>query len=437
MLEQPVRILLIDENLIGSKGMRERISRNERVFEVITISTQGELVHCLTNEDIDLILTVTSVFGLDHQQIVDLIQENSRQPVVIFTASGAEGNTLEAMKRGAVDFVFRTTSTKEPSVTQDKTVAQDLSKREKQFNLQAEIEMQLVSKAFETTAEGIFITDEKADIISINKAFTEITGFSPDEVLGEKTHLFQSEHRDQDFFDQMWDSLNVTGRWQGEIWNRYKDGEIFPEWLTISTVKDEQGSVSNYIGIFTDITARKKSEERLRYLATHDPLTDLPNRDLFEDRLSHTLARARRKRNEAAVLQLDLDNFKSINDTYGHSVGDRLLRIVADRLKGCLRQSDTVARMGGDEFTFILEEIPNESVCSNVAEKILKTLAEPILIDGHKLRITASIGISIFPDDGLDPDTLLKHSDIAMYHSKNKLNSYSFYKSTNNHADEA
>ena len=172
-------------------------------------------------------------------------------------------------------------------------------------------------------------------------------------------------------------------------------------------------------------------------MATHEPLTDLPNRDLFEDRLSHTLARARRKRNEAAVLQLDLDNFKSINDTYGHSVGDRLLRIVADRLKGCLRQSDTVARMGGDEFTFILEEIPNKSVCSNVAEKILKTLAEPILIDGHKLRITASIGISIFPDDGLDPDTLLKHSDIAMYHSKNKLNSYSFYKSTNNHADEA
>ena len=306
---------------------------------------------------------------------------------------------------------------------------EDLSERDNQSNVQTETEMQLVSKAFENTAEGIFITDEKADIISINKAFTEITGFNPDEVLGEKTHHFQSEHRDQDFFDQMWDSLNVTGRWQGEIWNRNKDGEIFPEWLTISTVKDEQGEVANYIGIFTDITARKKSEERLRYLATHDPLTDLPNRDLFEDRLSHTLARARRKRNEAAVLQLDLDNFKSINDSYGHSVGDRLLQIISDRLKGCLRKSDTVARMGGDEFTFILEEIPNNSVCSNVAEKILNVLAEPILIDGHSLSITASIGISIFPDDGHDPATLLSHSDIAMYNSKHQRNSYSFYKS--------
>jgi len=165
-------------------------------------------------------------------------------------------------------------------------------------------------------------------------------------------------------------------------------------------------------------------------LATHDPLTDLPNRDLFEDRLSHTLARARRKREEAAVLQLDLDNFKSINDSYGHSVGDRLLKIVAARLKGCLRKSDTVARMGGDEFTFILEEIPNKSVCSKVAEKIQKNLAEPFEIDGENLCITASIGISIFPDDGNDPESLLKHSDIAMYHAKNKRNSYSFYKSS-------
>ncbi len=430
MFEQPVRILLIDENLASTGGGRERISRNHRVFEVITISTQGELIQFLKDEDIDIILTDATIFGLNHQEIIDLIKENSRHPVVIFTASGAEGITLEAMKRGAVEFVVQTTPAREPSASQEEAASQTYSEPVQKENTRADIELQLVSKAFENTAEGIFITDDKADIISINKAFTEITGFSPDEVLGEKTHLFQSEHRDQDFFDQMWDSLNVTGRWQGEIWNRYKDGEIFPEWLTISTVKDENGKVSNYIGIFTDITARKKSEERLRYLATHDPLTDLPNRDLFEDRLSHTLARARRKREEAAVLQLDLDNFKSINDSYGHSVGDRMLKIVAARLKGCLRKSDTVARMGGDEFTFILEEIPNKSVCSKVAEKIQKNLAEPFEIDGENLFITASIGISIFPDDGNDPESLLKHSDIAMYHAKNKRNSYSFYKSS-------
>jgi diguanylate cyclase (GGDEF)-like protein/PAS domain S-box-containing protein len=293
--------------------------------------------------------------------------------------------------------------------------------------------MHLVSKAFESTAEGIFITNERADIISINKAFTEITGFSPDEVLGEQTHLFQSEHRDQEFFDQLWDSLDVTGRWQGEIWNRNKDGEIFPEWLTISTVKNERGEVTNYIGVFTDITARKKSEERLRYLATHDPLTDLPNRDLFHDRLNHALARARRTRKETAILLLDLDNFKNINDTLGHSTGDRLLQIVAERLKACLRKSDTVARMGGDEFTFILEQIPNTNVCVIVAQKILHTLTAPFMISEHRFSITASIGISIFPDHGLDPETLLSNADKAMYRAKIKGNNYAFYEPNDNY----
>jgi diguanylate cyclase (GGDEF)-like protein/PAS domain S-box-containing protein len=428
--EHPVRILLIDENLTDSKGVRERIARNQRVFEVFTISTHRELIQCLIDEDIDIILTDSTVFGLTHGEFISLIQEHSRHPVVIFTASGAERITLQAMKRGAVEFVFQTSPARESAAFRDKAAVQEYSDYEKKEKIRTDIELQLVSKAFENTAEGIFITDDKADIISINKAFTEITGFSPDEVLGEKTHLFKSEHRDLDFFDQMWNSLDVTGRWQGEIWNRYKDGELYPEWLTISTVKDEKGNVSNYIGIFTDITARKKSEERLRYLATHDPLTDLPNRDLFEDRLSHTLARARRKRKEAAVLQLDLDHFKSVNDSYGHSVGDRLLKIVAGRFKGCLRKSDTVARMGGDEFTFILEEIPDKSVCSKVAEKIQKSLAEPIEIDGDIINITASIGISIFPEDGNDPESLLKHSDIAMYHAKNKRNSYSYYESS-------
>ena len=430
--EQPVRILITDESRLDKSLSRERISRDQRVFEVIHVGTQQKLSECLLAEEIDLVLTDSNVFGLNSQQILELIQESEREPVVIFTATGAEKSTLEAMKRGAADYVFKSTPTREPGLSSNAKEIKSKSEHENQVSHQLEGEIHLFSKAFESTAEGIFITNEKADIISINKAFSEITGFSPDEVLGKQTHLFQSEHRDQEFFDQLWDSLDVTGRWQGEIWNRNKDGEIFPEWLTISTVKNEEGKVTNYIGVFTDITARKKSEERLRYLATHDPLTDLPNRDLFEDRLSHALARARRTRKEAAVLLLDLDHFKQVNDTLGHSIGDRLLILLAERLKACLRKSDTVARMGGDEFTFILEQIPNTNVCVIVAQKILQTIAVPFLIGDHKISITGSIGISIFPDHGLDPESLIGNADIAMYRAKNVRNSYSFYEPNEN-----
>lgn len=435
MTEQPVRILIIDELNLDSRLSRERISRGQRNFEVITVSTQRELTQCLLAEDIDLVLTDTTVFGLNSQQILELIQEIGRESVVIFTASGAEGTTLEAIKHGAADYVFKRTSTRERGPVSSANATKPKSSPDNQYSTNIEDETHLVSRAFESTAEGIFITNERADIISINKAFTEITGFSPDEVLGEQTHLFQSEHRDQEFFNQLWDSLDVTGRWQGEIWNRNKDGEIFPEWLTISTVKNQKGEVTNYIGVFTDITARKKSEERLRYLATHDPLTDLPNRDLFQDRLNHALARARRTRKEAAVLLLDLDDFKAINDTLGHSIGDRLLQIVAKRLKACLRKSDTVARIGGDEFTFILEQIPNTNVCVVVAKKIHQALAAPFLIGDHKISISASIGISIFPDHGLDPETLLSNADSAMYLSKNTGNSYTFYEPNKNYGE--
>jgi len=427
VIESPVRILLVDESRSVITTSIERFTRDQRVFEVISVSTRHEFSNHLAKKNIDLVLTDTNAFGLNNQQILSLIQEYESQPIIIFTASGAKASTLEVMKHGAADMVFES-SAMTGSIHRTGTDSISTAPTfDSHHDIPRKDEIDLASKAFEHTAEGIFITNARADIISINKAFTEITGFSPTEVLGEKTHLFQSETRDQDFFENMWESLEVTGRWQGEIWNRNKEGEIYPEWLTITTVKNEKNEVTNYIGVFTDITARKQSEERLRFLATHDPLTDLPNRDLFNDRLNHTLARARRNRQEAAVLLLDLDQFKNINDTCGHSIGDRLLQIVATRLKKCLRKSDTVARMGGDEFTFILEEIPTRQVCKVVAQKILQTISEPYQINDHNLTITVSVGISIFPDHGHDPDTLIKNADIAMYQAKSTRNSYCFY----------
>ncbi len=298
---------------------------------------------------------------------------------------------------------------------------------------QAQERLRLSAQVFETTAEGIFITDEHSNIISTNQSFTDITGFHMNEIIGKNALLFHSDQRDSEFFRQTWNSVAITGRWQGEVWNRRKDGEIYPEWVTISTVKDDLGDLSNYIAIFTDISSRKQSEERLRYLATHDPLTDLPNRELFYDRLEQALMRARRNRAGdsnrwiVAVMLLDLDGFKAINDTLGHAQGDQVLQIVAKRLQNCVRMSDSVARLGGDEFTVIIENLTDARNPSLVAEKILKSIARPFLLTDKEYSITASIGVSVYPLDGEDSNSLLKNADIAMYRAKEKHNTYEYY----------
>lgn len=294
----------------------------------------------------------------------------------------------------------------------------------------------LLTQAFETTPEGIFITDQDGHILLANRAFVEITGYSLEEVRGKDAMLFHCDQRDAEFYRQMWHSLTLTGAWQGEIWNRRKDGEIYPEWVTISTVKDEKGRIANYIAIFADISTRKQAEERLRFLATHDPLTGLPNRELFRDRLDQALARARRakisqpEKWKLAVFLLDLDNFKEINDTFGHGWGDRVLQSVADRLQSCVRKSDSVSRLGGDEFTILLEGIANKEGCTLVANKILHAISQPLELGGQVFQLSTSIGISIYPDHGEDSETLVKHADVAMYRAKQHKGCFRFFQNT-------
>jgi diguanylate cyclase (GGDEF)-like protein len=217
----------------------------------------------------------------------------------------------------------------------------------------------------------------------------------------------------------MWLRLNDTGHWDGEIWNRRKDGTIYPEWISISTVRNENGAIINYIAIFTDITERKAAEDRIRHLAQYDFLTDLPNRALLFDRLTREFFEARRYNKRFAVLFIDLDKFKPVNDQYGHAVGDLLLREVARRLAGNVRDSDTVSRQGGDEFIILVPELPEIEQVVQLGLKLLRILDEPHLIDGHTLHVTPSIGIAVYPDDGEDVDTLMKNADTAMYRAKN------------------
>jgi diguanylate cyclase (GGDEF)-like protein/PAS domain S-box-containing protein len=276
----------------------------------------------------------------------------------------------------------------------------------------------LAATVFESSGEGLFVTDSHRRIIHINPAFTEITGYDAAEVLGKTPKVLSSGRHDPEFYQRMHDQLAETGKWQGEVWNRRKSGEMFAEWLSIAAVRDPTGEITHYVAVFSDITSRKQVEERLSYQANHDPLTRLPNRTLFMERLSRALARAHRNHTVVALLFVDLDHFKQVNDTLGHLAGDALLQQVAERLAGCTRQGDTVARLAGDEFTIILEDITDPRDAAVVAQKVLRLLDAPFDLTGQEGHISSSIGIALYPVDAGDAQTLLRLADAAMYRAK-------------------
>ncbi|WP_428606712.1 EAL domain-containing protein [Sedimenticola sp.] len=296
--------------------------------------------------------------------------------------------------------------------------------------LQQQLErLRLAGTVFDSTAEGVLITDAESSILEVNRAFVNILGYSRDEVLGKKPSMWNSGRHGREFYQAMWESLATAGTWSGEIWNRRKDGSLFPEWLTINAVKDLQGEVVNYVAVFADITHIKQSEERLEFLAHHDPLTELPNRLLFNARLQHAISQAVRSRKQLALLFLDLDRFKNINDSHGHSVGDKLLMRVGRRLVSAVRGDDTVARIGGDEFAVLIEGVDESMDVAMVADKILQAFDRQFDLDGNRLYISTSIGISIFPQDGQTPEELMRNGDAAMYSAKDAgRSSYAFYR---------
>jgi diguanylate cyclase (GGDEF)-like protein/PAS domain S-box-containing protein len=302
----------------------------------------------------------------------------------------------------------------------DYAIIQDITDRQR-----AEEQLRLAARVFESTNEGVVVTDTDGIILTVNNAFERITGYGAAEVKGQNPRILKSDRHDELFYRTLWENILTTGQWQGEIWNRRKSGEIYPEWLTISAVRDTAGETTHFVGVFADISAIKESEQ---HLAHHDPLTGLPNRLLFNARLGHALQRARREQAQVAVLFLDLDRFKNVNDSLGHPAGDRLIQAVAGRLKGCVRDQDTVARLGGDEITIIAEDIRHSRDAAAVAQKVLEAFARPFALDDQEVYITASMGVSLFPDDGGEVATLVKNADAAMYRAKAQgRNNYQFY----------
>lgn len=289
-------------------------------------------------------------------------------------------------------------------------------------------ELALSAQVFESATEGIIITDPDNIIVAVNPAFSEITGYTPGESIGKDPAFMASGNHDQAFYNRMWHELLEHGSWQGEVWNRRKDGVLFPEWLSLSVVRSADGHIKNYVATLADISLRKQNEDRLKYLAEYDSLTDLPNRRLLSDRCSQELLRARNKSLQLALLFVDLDRFKNVNDSLGHELGDRLLCVVADRLKLCVNEQDTVSRVGGDEFVILCPEINQPEQVAAIANRILTRIREPIDLEGYSLTVTPSIGIAFFPGDGQNFETLYRNADAALYHAKEQgRDQYQFF----------
>lgn len=286
----------------------------------------------------------------------------------------------------------------------------------------------LVDQLFSTTRDSVIITDRSGHITKVNPAFTQMTGYSETEVLGKNPKLWSSGRQTIEFYREMWRSLLDLGHWEGQVWNRKKSGDLYLESLSITAIPGLDESEVNFAAVCSDITKQHTELEFQGYLATHDPLTSLPNRLLFVERMTQAIARGHRAGSRVAILFLDLDHFKAINDQLGHGVGDGTLTTVATRLKSGLREVDTVARLGGDEFAIVLEDIHEVAEVEPIARKLLRLVGEPIVVEGHRVSVTPSIGISLYPDHALTPKELVKRADEAMYEAKNAgKNAVRFY----------
>ncbi len=276
----------------------------------------------------------------------------------------------------------------------------------------------LSSRIFAEAGEGITVTDDKGIILDVNPAFCAITGYSRAEIIGKNPRVLKSGKQSAEFYASMWQRIREQGSWQGEIWNRRKNGDTYAEMLTISSILDDQGKVTNYVGLFSDITLTKKQQKSLEFMAHYDVLTALPNRSLFADRLHQAISRSKRKDTLLAVCFLDLDNFKMVNDQHGHDTGDRLLVEVAERIRSNIREDDTACRQGGDEFILLLQELETIGQCKQMLKRICEAVARPYLLDAYQHRISVSTGVTLYPLDDAEPDMLVRHADQAMYQAK-------------------
>ncbi|ADH84995.1 response regulator receiver modulated diguanylate cyclase/phosphodiesterase with PAS/PAC sensor(s) [Desulfurivibrio alkaliphilus AHT 2] len=381
----------------------------------------------------DVLLLDFDLPDIDALEVVKRLREEIRLdvPVVLIGNQGSEHEVAEAMGLGVADYLIKQSGYLYGLPNTLEQVARLAQLQREQAALRAsEQRHRLLAAALDASRDGMVITDLKGKIVAINPAFTTITGYCQDEALGKNPRILQSGRHDRAFYQAMWASLKKNGHWQGEVWNRRKNGEIYPELLSISTVYDDGGQPAYYVGVKTDLTSLRRSEEQLQYLAHHDPLTGLPNRLLLEARLEHGLERARREGGKLAVMVINLDRFRTINDSLGYAAGDRLLEEISQRLRDCVRAEDTLARLAGDEFALVLEMIHDYREAEIMGRRLQQALDEPFTLpDEYEAFMHLSIGISVYPQDGDTVDILLRGADIAVGLAKEGGGGQVFYTS--------
>ncbi len=423
-ISKRLKILVIEDNHSDYHLIICHLTRSGVDFEALRVTNASQLQKSLSDQW-DLILTDFALPDIDIETKLSWILEQSpNTPVIMISGTLGEERAVDMLKAGMEDFVCKDNLSRlVPAIHRALKNAQI-----RQEKLISEERLRMWATVFEHAAEGIFITDPDGLILEVNRTFTEIMGYTADEVVGNKPTQWKSGHHGRDFYQGIWVSLQETGQWRGEIWNRHKLGNTVIQWLTISAVRGASGSVSHYVAMFSDISRLKQTEKQLEFLAHHDVLTGLPNRMLFTARLEHAIEHAKRQQTILSVVFLDLDRFKHINDSFGHPAGDELLKEVAERLRREMRQEDTAARLGGDEFCLLLEEIKFPENAAIIAEKLLTSFQKPFRVADQEIHMTPSIGISTFPRDGEDVATLLRNADSAMHQAKTQgSNGYAFY----------
>ena len=428
-----------DNNILGMVLVFNDVTENYQIREILNRSLQRLSLHWQDTplgiiewntdfELLDLNPAAEQIFGFSKAEIQgqhvtrNILPESARETVEkvwinLLANTGGKYSLNENLTKDGRTILSEWYNT--PLVNQEDEVigvsSLVIDITEKQI---AEEKLKLSAKVFSETNEGITITNAKGIILDVNPAFCKITGYSREEVIGQNPSILNSGKQSSVFYAEMWQTLNKYGHWQGEIWNRKKNGTLYAELLSISSIFDEEGNILHFVGIFSDITRSKKQQETLKQMAHYDVLTKLPNRVLLADRFILALAHSKRQENLLAVCFLDLDNFKPVNDIYGHETGDLLLIEVAERIKANIRIEDTVSRQGGDEFALLLGDIESFPQCELMLKRILESLAQPYVIDEQSHSISASIGVSLYPKDDADFDTLLRHADQAMYQAK-------------------
>jgi diguanylate cyclase (GGDEF)-like protein/PAS domain S-box-containing protein len=419
-------ILLVEDNPGDARLIQVLLAEEAgSEFHLTHVERLADACELVKQEDFACVLLDLSLPDSQGLETVEGLRKTGLDaPIVVLSGLDNEEVALAALQSGAQDYL---TKGRADGMLLKRSILYGIERHRTRKQLL------LAEAAFNCTDTGIMVMDAGWRVIRVNPAFTRVTGYTPDEVTGHKPQVLSSGVHDAEFYDDLWASLDANGAWEGEIWNRRKNGEVYPEWLRINAVADEQGGITGYVAILSDITHRKKAETELLRQATRDPLTGLANRQLFMHVLDDSIERASSLERACAVLFIDLDGFKDINDRWDHAVGDEMLKEVARRLRGTVRVSDEVARLGGDEFTVVLTEVRETQDAARVAEKIVGAVAEPYALSVGTAEVSASVGIAVYPADATAAEELVRCADQAMYAAKRAgKNRYRFYSASQN-----